>query len=336
MDIFYKFVELPPELQIIVWEFAFHHEAYHRLVLLRARRVVPMKYLCSPFLSVSYWCRHYALKFYNVKLAVERVQGWPATSAWTRDDYKKIRSLPRGMGEQVVCITRDIVWTKDKYYGREPGDLGCVYVSSKFDTFMFDWSLFEQSANGARIDGLKLVSELVPHSVCADLRILVRATRSIFSESIVYSQEEAQASWKTDTFSGAYALRSFCIGIDNTLLRVIPWLVKYLWRTGDFAITDEARKWKWQDRVVTIPIDEEWQPGDSLPGETIHELHPQVLDRVSKFGTIIKILAERLEPQDMRFRMLINDARIGRRLLRLVAYALGRRLYFLPTASGSQ
>ncbi|KAI0152908.1 hypothetical protein GGR57DRAFT_469452 [Xylariaceae sp. FL1272] len=70
---FPKFSLLPAELRLDIWEEAVREEATNRLVILIDTRVVPIKKLISPLLSVNRESRTRALKMYDTKLNIYRL-----------------------------------------------------------------------------------------------------------------------------------------------------------------------------------------------------------------------------------------------------------------------
>lgn len=74
---FHKFPDLNPELRLMIWNEALLGERNTRTVILQDDRVMPLKHLISPLLSVNYESRTCAQAFYDVKLdvyAVPKVQ----------------------------------------------------------------------------------------------------------------------------------------------------------------------------------------------------------------------------------------------------------------------
>ncbi|KAI0101437.1 hypothetical protein F4776DRAFT_498641 [Hypoxylon sp. NC0597] len=303
MDVFPSFNKLPPEIRMMIWKYALHHEARFRLVLLCSRQVLALKYLCSPFLSANFESRSFARKFYRVKLAVFRIPtpGPSVAPVGGPNTHRQIVLDPRLMDEGYRRRTNY----------RRP-DCGNVYVSPEFDTFMFDWAIFNELNIRGGINGLLHVSDGLPYAVCADVRTLIRATRPSYPEAVEYSQRATAELWETDVFTGFHAYQTCYIGAGVRLVGVLPWLVRYLWQTGDFMISDETRVWQWGERPVRRPGNsQEPSPSDRL----ITVLQPLQRERGSRVSAIIEIMDRELDISEERFRMIARDAGLGPLLL---------------------
>ncbi|OTA53858.1 hypothetical protein K449DRAFT_204939 [Hypoxylon sp. EC38] len=328
MDVFPSFTNLPPELRRMIWTYALHHEARFRLVLLCNRQVLALKYLSSPFLSVNFESRRIALKFYRVKLDVHHIPipGPSNTPLGGYDKYRRTMLGPgrmhEGLAERALAMIQGIGTNH-----RRPTS-GSVYISPEYDTFMFDWSILNQLTIRGGLDGLVHVSDEVPYAACADIRNLIRATRPSYPEASEYSQRATAELWDTDVFTGFHAFQTCGIGAGIRLVGILPWLVRYLWRTGDFTISDEARVWEWGERPV-------WRPGNTQEpsNEMITALQPLQRERRSKVSAIIEIMDQELDMSDERFRWIVRASGFGPLLLSAVQWIILERARRRSTAA---
>ncbi|KAI0838436.1 hypothetical protein F5Y06DRAFT_46689 [Hypoxylon sp. FL0890] len=301
MEVFPYFDALPTELQIMIWKLAIHHEACFRLVFLHRRQVLPRSYLCSPFLSVNRQSRHFALRFYRVKLSVSPLRLDPGGSSAPR---RLLPPLPRR--EDPTDGTSGTVRRRTApYHG--PG-FGCIYVSPEFDTFMFDWSFFDHLWPDRRSYRPTQISADLPYSACADIRNLIRVTRPYYNNARSLTPEAVATVWHTDIFTGFHPFQTCHLGLGSTLLEILPWLVGYLWQTGDFMMTDETQPWEWIDKPITE------RPRNSQPAFTELETQLQQIPkngRRSRISAIIMILDRRLNLTNSEFQKIARKASFG-------------------------
>ncbi|ROV88262.1 hypothetical protein VSDG_09021 [Cytospora chrysosperma] len=140
---FQKFPDLTSELRLMIWNEALLGERNSRTVILQDDRVMPLKHLISPLLSVNYESRTCAQAFYNVKLdvyAVPKAQDEPIGGLIANADYWTSRLGKGGIAPYRAAIRRiihDVV--APMAIERAAHRMGTVYVNLEQDTLILGY-----------------------------------------------------------------------------------------------------------------------------------------------------------------------------------------------------
>ncbi|OTA98176.1 hypothetical protein M426DRAFT_326193 [Hypoxylon sp. CI-4A] len=244
---------LPPELRDIIWNIALREEGRSRIVLLHRRCIVPFAHLNSPFLSVDRQSRRNAQKFYHVKLAACNISrcssnssgggggGGGGVSSDGSEDFDLFSVLSwDGLDED-----HDMAEVVDRLLmGQARTNMGAVYVSPEFDTFLLAPLLSRGS------DRKMVMSEDLPLSACAQVRNLIRLMNNRLHIT-TFSRQEAASIWQLEVFTSLRAFKAFGIISSKSPLKDVEDLSEYSWKTGDTSWTDLALEWAWKPASPT-------------------------------------------------------------------------------------
>ncbi|XXG98935.1 hypothetical protein Hte_005268 [Hypoxylon texense] len=119
------FPDFSTETRLMIWEEALREEASNRIVFLDTRtgRVIPTKHLASPLLSVNKESRQCALRFFGMKLTVERLK--EPIGFDTHNDYDPVSDT--GFKQSVDEVLPLYIYNDRNY--------GALYLSPRYDIF---------------------------------------------------------------------------------------------------------------------------------------------------------------------------------------------------------
>ncbi|XXH01701.1 hypothetical protein Hte_008062 [Hypoxylon texense] len=232
----FNFNGLPAEFRAIIWNLAIYHEARSRIILVDEQRILPYKYLCSPFLSVNSESRLFARKLYSVGIGVSSIN-------FRRDMLKDFRShfiYDRG------CISGFTSVNENDILNR-----GVIYISPEADNFIMGEFLEEHfyviSKNlncvdrerQPQRDTILRVADKLPVEVCARVQNLsypIPAIRENTEDAVSFQKSvfTGVRGYKTIWTSRHYSYRGL-----TTLIHDLPFIVERLCRNEPTALIDD-------------------------------------------------------------------------------------------------
>ncbi|KAI4859802.1 hypothetical protein F4820DRAFT_453521 [Hypoxylon rubiginosum] len=235
--------DLPPELRAIIWDFAIYHEARSRIILIEEQKILPYKYLCSPFLSVNSESRHFARKLYSVGIGVSNIKIPRGLLRDFRCDYHLLR-------DRVSLLVRgdltSLPMRMQKYHSLTRG---VIYISPETDNFILGNFVTEYvpmiSSNLRCLDGedelqhdiVLRVADKLPLEVCAQVQNLSHPIPSMWRIQI------GALSCQARFFTGVQGYKVIRISKHyvefDAVIYDVPFIVKSLCQYESTALIDE-------------------------------------------------------------------------------------------------
>ncbi|KAI0160775.1 hypothetical protein GGR57DRAFT_519664 [Xylariaceae sp. FL1272] len=123
---FTMFNQLPPELRLMIWEHALAEELTRRRLSVYQTRIIALKHLNSPLLSVNAESRSCALRLYNTVVEVYRVPS-PKPHEARFDEYVKFQ-----------------LWREQRPGSEDDRDWHTYYLESEASNFGSDPDIYGQ------------------------------------------------------------------------------------------------------------------------------------------------------------------------------------------------
>ncbi|KAI1336668.1 hypothetical protein F5Y15DRAFT_426863 [Xylariaceae sp. FL0016] len=220
---FHFFAKLPTELRFIIWKMALEDEAAARLVVLHRERVVPFKYLRSPFRVANTESRNLALgQFYTERLKVYRFVPWSGSiSQELTQPYHQIETRGETEGTVFVSLYHDkfLIFQPDFGFNHPFVDLRGLKLPHTAQEFQNEWldvNMYSRVASNPpsnKLGCVNHVSDELDYSVLQSIRNLVAVeswNHSIIEnnngkgqrgiEDFSYDDLETNYLWAAETF----------------------------------------------------------------------------------------------------------------------------------------